>query len=348
MGTSESHQWAVIGAGPAGIAAVGKLLDQGIAGHHILWVDPEFAVGDLGTKWRCVSSNTKASFFSAFLENCDSFENVHRPKTYVFDTLDQEAVCELDLIADPLRWVTTRLRARTESVEGKVQSLELKQRLWNITTHQSTYVAKNVVLAIGGEPKHLQFDDIQEVVLEDALMPSKLKEKCGVNDTVAVFGSSHSAVIILQQLVDMGVKKVVNFYMDPIRYAVTIDDWILHDNTGLKGKAAEWAQENINGTLPSNLIRVQSNPENIAKHLPSCNKAIYAVGFSKRKIEVKGMDKVEHNTHNSIIAPGLFGIGICFPEEVTDRLGNREVNVGLWKFMQYINKIMPIWMNYSP
>jgi len=179
-------------------------------------------------------------------------------------------------------------------------------------------------------------------------MPSKLKEKCDVNDTVAVFGSSHSAVIILQQLVDMGVKKVINFYRHPIRYAVTIDDWILHDNTGLKGKAAEWAKENINGTLPANLVRMQSNPENIATHLNSCNKAIYAVGFAQRNIDVKGMNKVEHNTHNSIIAPGLFGIGICFPEEVIDRLGNREVNVGLWKFMQYINKIMPIWMGYSP
>jgi cation diffusion facilitator CzcD-associated flavoprotein CzcO len=52
-------EWAVIGSGPAGIAAVGKLLDLGIAAQNIAWIDPAFTVGDLGKKWSKVSSNTK-------------------------------------------------------------------------------------------------------------------------------------------------------------------------------------------------------------------------------------------------------------------------------------------------
>lgn len=55
----EEFDWAVIGAGPAGIAAVGKLLDAGVAPKRLAWIDPAFAVGDFGTKWRNVSSNTK-------------------------------------------------------------------------------------------------------------------------------------------------------------------------------------------------------------------------------------------------------------------------------------------------
>ena len=52
--------WGVIGAGPAGIATVGKLLDKGIPAHDILWVDPYFQVGDFGRLWSQVSSNTRA------------------------------------------------------------------------------------------------------------------------------------------------------------------------------------------------------------------------------------------------------------------------------------------------
>ena len=45
-----TYAWTVIGAGPAGIAAVGKLLDHGIAPEKIAWIDPAFAAGDLGAK----------------------------------------------------------------------------------------------------------------------------------------------------------------------------------------------------------------------------------------------------------------------------------------------------------
>ena len=59
-----TFQWAVIGAGPAGIAAIGKLLDNDIDPAHIAWIDPAFCVGDFGTEWKNVSSNTRVKLFS--------------------------------------------------------------------------------------------------------------------------------------------------------------------------------------------------------------------------------------------------------------------------------------------
>ena len=44
------YTWTVIGAGPAGIAAVGRLLDHGIAPEEIAWIEPEFTAGDIGGK----------------------------------------------------------------------------------------------------------------------------------------------------------------------------------------------------------------------------------------------------------------------------------------------------------
>jgi cation diffusion facilitator CzcD-associated flavoprotein CzcO len=66
-------EWIVVGAGPAGIAAVGKLIDHGISPKKIGWIDPDFQVGDLGKKWSQVSSNTTVDLFIRFLKNCKAF-----------------------------------------------------------------------------------------------------------------------------------------------------------------------------------------------------------------------------------------------------------------------------------
>ncbi|WP_119344801.1 hypothetical protein [Facilibium subflavum] len=52
------HKWAVVGAGPAGILSLGMLLDKDVDADEIIWIDPEFKVGDFGQKWTQVSSNT--------------------------------------------------------------------------------------------------------------------------------------------------------------------------------------------------------------------------------------------------------------------------------------------------
>jgi len=44
---------------------------------------------------------------------------------------------------------------------------------------------------------------------------------------------------------------------------------------------------------------------------------------------------------------GMFGLGIAFPEVVTDREGNVEHSVGLWKFKRYLDDVMPIWLKDS-
>jgi len=50
----------------------------------------------------------------------------------------------------------------------------------------------------------------------------------------------------------------------------------------------------------------------------------------------------------AVIGEGLFGLRIAFPQRTEDRFGNVEYNVGLWKFMGYLEKILPIWMEYGP
>lgn len=340
-------KWAIVGAGPAGIAAIGKLLDSGIHPAEILWVDPCFKVGDLGRFWHNVSSNTRVKFFHNFLDAATSFAYKKAPSDFQLNHLPPEETCLLSHIVEPLQWITNELCKKVQTQHAMVHHLKLTKNTWSLQTDTTTCLAKNVILATGAEPQNLHFPDIESVPLTIAIDKNKLKDSININQTYAVFGSSHSAIIIVEHLVDLGVKKIINFYRSPCRYAIDMGDWILFDNTGLKGHTARWAKEHIDGILPNNLVRYYSNEENIARFLPECDKAIYAVGFSKRRtINIEGCEEEHYNPHVGIIAPGLFGFGIAYPERKADPFGSVELQVGLWKFMVYLNKVLPLWLNY--
>ncbi|HBB53206.1 MAG TPA: pyridine nucleotide-disulfide oxidoreductase, partial [Legionellales bacterium] len=254
----------------------------------------------------------------------------------------------LNFANQPLQWITENLRKKVTSIESKVIGLKLENRRWILSLPQRTILARNVIVAPGAEPHSLNIPSVEEIPLEKALDPSQLTQLCGIDDKIAVFGSSHSAILVLKTLMeDCNVSQVYNFYRSPLSYAVYLDEWILFDDTGLKGMAAEWARENLDGQLPQNLRRLISSEENLRTILPLCSKAIYATGFSSRSIPVEGMETLTYNDRSGIIAPGLFGLGIAFPEVYQDRIGILSQRVGLWKFMEYLIRVMPIWLKYG-
>lgn len=73
--------------------------------------------------------------------------------------------------------------------------------------NQKIIKAKKVILATGA-PKTLpqyenRYENVTPINIYDALNPKKL-----------------------------GVERIINFYLLPIRVAVRLNDWILYDNTG--------------------------------------------------------------------------------------------------------------------
>ena len=203
-----------------------------------------------------------------------------------------------------------------------------------------------MVLAIGAEPKKLGYQT-PAISLEDALDAGKLAKIINNADVIGVFGSSHSAIMAVRNLLELEnrPRQVINFYRNPLRYALDHGDWILYDNTGLKGRIATWAKEKIDGKDFEGLLRVESTAENIERYLPRCSRVIYGVGFEPRAITVRGVDALRYDENTGVIAPGLFGCGIAYPMRVVDRAGNVEYDVGIWKFMCHLERTVPIWMN---
>ncbi|GJM06346.1 MAG: pyridine nucleotide-disulfide oxidoreductase [marine bacterium B5-7] len=347
MMNNTNHTWAVVGAGPAGLASVGLLLDAGVTAKDILWIDPYFQVGDFGRLWGEVSSNTSVALFLEFLTKIQAFKYEQHPENFALDNLPKEGFTQLKEVAEPLQWVTDHLREKVTAVTGLVDTQLARKGAWELTVAGEVYRAEKVILATGGSPRSLPFDVEEEIALSDALTPEKLSGMVQEKDKVAVFGSSHSAMIIIKNLLDAGASQVVNFYLQPIRYAVPMDGWTLYDNTGLKGKTAAWVRENLSAKTHPKVQRLISNKENMDAQLSSCNKVVYATGFSQRAPHCEEIDFQKYDTSCGIIAPGLFGTGIGFPKKVTDPNGNQELNVGLWKFMNDIRHALPIWMQYG-
>lgn len=343
---SKKVTWTVIGAGPAGILAVGRLLDAGVSPEAILWLDPEFSVGDFGRYWFAVPSNTRVALFDKFLQSTTSFYYSDCPKELTFEHLNENDTCLLAEMVKPLQWVTKRLCEQVAHQACTVRSLQPSQGGWCLTTTQDNVFSKNIILAIGSIPKTLHYDvPTNEIALSVALNPNLLKEAVKPNEHVVVFGASHSGVLIMKNCLEAGCR-VTNFYRSPLRYALYREDHVIYDNTGLKGSAAQWAKENLQGQIIPNLTRHHLADDSAEEALQFCDHVVYATGFSARHLASQDIDCRKYDAHTGIIAPGLFGLGIAYPELVVDRYGISESSIGLFKFSNYLTKVLPLWMQY--
>ena len=342
-----TYHFTVIGAGPAGIAAIGKLLDSGVAASKIAWIDPHFRVGDFGTCWRNIPSNTKVKLFLKFLHASPAFGYTSAPD-FELNHLNPDLTCTLKYMADALQWVTAQLCQQVTVLQDFAHKIVRQENGWDILLKATIIQSKKVILAVGAEALGL-VSTIPTLSLADAMDSERIKTLVTIQDTIAVYGSSHSAILVIRNLVEYGVKHIINIYRSPLLYAIFHADWIQYNDTGLKATTAEWARINIDGTLPPSLTRLHISDQQIPASLATCDKVVYAIGFERRHLpEIENALVQDYATHQGMLAPGLFGLGIAYPEAKYDRVNMLEYRVGLWKFMEYLTDILPVWLAGAP
>jgi hypothetical protein len=279
--------------------------------------------------------------------------------------MDREAGCTLGYAADLVFFLTQEI-IRTLDKEVKILKGTAKtlsrvssSKCWTITTtspeQQDSHEAECVVLATGSAPVEPRTSHTSTISLDTALTPSLLKQKLDKqrSNKIAVVGSSHSAILALKNVCDHSPNnQVLHFYRSTLKFAEYKDNWILYDNTGLKGLAADWAKETY-PTLP-NIKRFRLNGKAAdeerlyAQEVPSCNFIVYAIGYKPVPVPQVSVDgkafTIEFNAlTGKFNVDNLFGCGIAFPERVTDPLGNVEYAVGFFKFMTFVKKVSPSW-----
>ncbi|KFY41684.1 hypothetical protein V495_04833 [Pseudogymnoascus sp. VKM F-4514 (FW-929)] len=384
----------VVGAGPAGLATVGTLLDEDVK--PILWVDEKFQGGRLNARYREVPSNTKVSLFIAFARATAAFRKIAdqdpTPPAYAaLQAMDQDTGCDLAAAGDMCVELTAGLGKEADVVMqyGHVDAGSVNEEgVWSVATRPSRgteakehaiATTRLLVLATGARPLPPRLPDtyghLSPLHLDTALSPTLLAKALPKNEDVkiALIGASHSAILVLRNLYELARSthpglRVKWFSRHPLRYAVDKGDWILRDNTGLKGETAVWARQNLEegvwegSDVKGYVQKIFTTPgeeEKAAYERELGSKDVdmicEAIGFEKSDLprlarssprasldEKAGVDSIGRIEADGLTGSlrddsgeikGLKGVGIAWPERVTDKEGNVESAVGLWKFM---------------
>ncbi|MDR3550858.1 MAG: hypothetical protein P4L31_05550 [Candidatus Babeliales bacterium] len=331
--TQSMHaSWTVVGAGPTGILAVGIILDSGIPADKIVWIDPEFKAGRMGKCYQNVPGNGKVSQYIEFLNTCNVFGQVKSEAIDRLFNLPLEQTPKLKYLVDPLCDITNFVRTKVTALEDEIVALDFHDDQWHIKTNQVSFHSDNVVLATGAHPRMANYQGVEQIPLDVALDKDTLAACIGSEDTVAVVGDGHSALLIVKYLTELSPAFIVNFYKKPIVYPVPMKRGIAWQERGLKGDLAGWAKTVLEVNPPKNLLRLESSSESMQSWLPQCTKIIYAIGFERNDLppingDVQVYEKYDHAT--GVIGPRLFGVGIAFPVEQIDPLDNVEKLIGL-------------------
>lgn len=318
-------EWTVIGGGPAGIASVGKLIDAGISPSAIAWVDPNFEVGDFGTAWGYVMSNTAVKYFQKFYNACQAFNySVSEKPNFIIDKNKLDQTCPLMIAAQPLTWITKQLLDIVHTFKDKVNEIKPHQNIWclNLASKQKIET-KKIIMAIGGDPKELSFPNIATISLKNALNHTKLLQEIKHDDYVVVFGSAQSARSVIQNLAHVKAQKLVLLY-----------------------RSEDSVKRHLDNEETPHIEKLEMTPKNLLTHMPKCSKAIYAIGFNRRHIPIYGLpDSYNYNKKTGEIAPNIYGIGMAFPEVIPYELGQIEYRVtAIWPFMKRLDKLLPFWL----
>jgi hypothetical protein len=401
---TQPYEAVVVGSGPAGITCVGNLLERQIS--PILWVDPLFDGGRINRLYREVPSNTKAKLFIDFAEAVEPFRKIVNGGSgwkkggdglRELREMNPEKGCKLGYAADVCLTLTEGLKKTSGVVaqQGRLEEATLDEnpsspaqwaiRITDPQSNQTTALTKRLVLCTGAspspEPLPVPMPQSEPLHLDTALSPTRLTQTLSSTGptTVAVIGASHSAILVLMNLYNLASTTKPDLRIrwltrHPLRYAEYMDGWILRDNTGLKGEAAQWARENLEpGVFEQSDVSGYISRIDYAKgdeegtfeeNLQGCQFYVQAIGYrpdplpqlrTARGKEITPYFDNERGTFSYVKEseggeigdlarlPGMFGAGIAFPERVVDPYGNVEYAVGFFKFMKFVRRVSPAW-----
>ena len=340
-----NYEWAVIGAGPAGILSIGLLIENGVTPSSIVWIDPEFQVGALGKYYQDVPANLSTAQWITILDGCNYLKKCPKNPIEYLKNHDLNQFYPLKLIVKPLQEISHWLLSDVHGVKEKVTHLESQNNRWIIEANKTRLKVNKVILATGSHPRSLDYKCKEEIPLNLALNPSQLAQQVNKDDVIAVVGSAHSAVSVMMFLSQLPVKKVINFYNHPFQYTTQTPNGPINAETGLKGAAATFAREILETNALPEIQRVYNDQSARDAYLPQCTKIIYAVGFEQNETPLAKGKSISYDDTTGIIAPHLYGFGIAFPEKKTDAGGKVEHRVGLPHFLNYGKRVIPNWIN---
>lgn len=399
-------RWTVVGGGPCGIGAVGRLLDRNC---QVTWVDPVFGVGRMGKHYTHVPANTNNRDFIAAFQLNSSFDYVQNEQRRIaqgkaaMSTLRDLECYDLGLYVDTFTDFVDILSRRVTAIRGSVIDLHSSGvglfNTWQVTVKScdgaatSVHEADAVILCTGSYPilppslipsPEFGFTGVCQHSLDEMVCPQYCLDLFNVRDAGsdlkvlsrdvpwAVIGSSHSAMLVVKNLCEAGVRNIVNFYRSELRFMhAAPNGTMIYPGIGLKGPVGAWVESNL--MCPDNdhpiVKRVQSQ-EGMSwdqqMKIHNVGHVVAAVGFrrdegslpvvrvSDRCLTTSDLDGFDRRTGRIptgsaldpyIGGPALFGGGIAFPQDIVDGAGHVQPWVGLKRSIELTDVMVDEYCN---
>jgi pyruvate/2-oxoglutarate dehydrogenase complex dihydrolipoamide dehydrogenase (E3) component len=313
----------IVGCGAAGLLLLYNLQNHGVNPDQVIVIDTNLCGGDLQKQWYCVRSNT---LWSQLLNA------VPYPGTLPerFSCLDPSQPCSLRHYIDYLKDVVQPYLKQCEIHCTSATKAFYEGNHWNIELKVGSPVKADILLlATGSEPKHLNLP-YPSIPLCTALNEERLRDYVKSGDHILVFGTAHSATLIVRNLVNCGAA-VTNFYATPKPFYFDRDG----DYDGLKQDAATIADRILDNQLPVKLVSIQDTTS-VIRQTKRVDGVIYAIGFESRN--PFGLKDYDGETGQLKDVPNAWGFGIAYPNKASDGV---HWDVSIPAFQTHIEKQMP-------
>jgi len=332
----------IIGAGVSGLILILLLAERGVPLNNLCIVDPYFDGGDLIRKWPYVISNTP---WSTTLNSIKTYcPSAKIPKWAQDLPLDKPT--PVYIIVKLIRECAKPVLEKVRRIHGSVTSANWStpKSLWTVSIKKEqtteTIEVKGLCLLYGANPKELDIS-IPSIPLDIALDVNKLQKYIEPTDKVIVFGTRHSGVHVLKNLVDCSANSIIGLYKDVKPFLFARDG----EYDGIKIDAATIADEILANKYPSIKMLSISNLSTMLRETRSADWVVYAIGFEPRHTipllidEAKINTKFEYDKTGKILDyPSTWGFGFAYPSQAPDEI---HWDVGVSSFLEHIHRQLP-------
>jgi hypothetical protein len=326
----------IIGFGISGMILFLELMKSNTDYNSICLIDPNWLGGDLVLKYGSVMSNTPWSKTRKVLSNYEFAEHAIKKGDSIYKP------DELMLVSDMAKYllaVCEPFFKKIMRITCFVRQICETENGWLIKTDSECVISKNVYLCLGAEPKSFDLS-IATIPLEIGLDIERLKKFVQPKTSVTVIGCSHSGLIIIRNLHEIGAN-VTGIYKgnEPIQYARN------GAHNGVKGNIVQFADDVRDGKYENIKLKSWNDSSSSFKSLLQSESILVATGFKKRTIHIQlldgsHIDSEEYDSKTGVVRgkKGLYGLGIAYPGIIQNGNIHYE-DIGLIPFQEQIWRI---------
>ena len=329
----------ILGGGLSGIITL-SIIHNKYPSKTIGWIDNNnFTGGDL-VKYPEVPANTPYPVLVKFIEKIYNNINFARSSDEICNLVDN-GIFKLKCLAKELKIISNHIRTlkNVTMINDYINRMEYIDNTWGVYGELNNYSSTRVVICNGSIHKKLNYN-IPAIPVEIALNPEKLRKLDIKNKKLAVFGNSHSGILILKNLYDLSCNHVTNIIKTSIKIPYMDENNIeIYQESGIRGVGLEWANKFM---VPENKTNIK-----IVKYTDfdqaSYDYVIYSIGLVRRNLSIKINDTPliidPAFNETGLLSKNLYGLGVAYPEYYILN-GDTEYKVGIGGFFQRATKIL--------